>query len=291
MLHENMVNVYVSTTSFIDKDLNSIFELCKLYDLPGIELSKVTDFSYDTLLKGLNVFQFLVHNYFPPPPVPFLLNLTSQDESILAQSRDLCYRAIDLSQELGGNLYAAHAGFGIDIPPSILGNPVEQAQFIEKHGISTHNVYEKLVESTLLLCDYGQSRGVKFLIENHVLSVNNGSVGKSLLPMVDSQDLLQLAIDVNHPNFGILVDMGHLNVSANTLGLNRHKFIDDIAPFIGAFHLSGNNGVHDSHEMFDNSAWFIQRLKDFPDVAITIELDSAPIDSIRRTFELVKGAL
>jgi len=46
---------------------------------------------------------YLIHNYFPPPSKPFVLNLASLDDKLYKQSIDLCINAIKLSKNLGGN--------------------------------------------------------------------------------------------------------------------------------------------------------------------------------------------
>jgi len=148
-------------------------------------------------------------------------------------------------------------------------------------------MYAALLESARILTKYGKERRVRFLIENHVLSAHSGEAGRRLLPMVTAEELSRLARDVNDSNFGILVDVGHLNVSARTLGLDRHRFIDTLAPHIAAFHLSDNDGVTDQHLPFANDAWFLPRLRDVPDATVTLELTNLEIDQMLSVRDLV----
>ena len=76
--------IYVSTTSFESADLGSILAACTTHRIDALELSTVS--GYDPALLGSTAHprRFLVHNYFPPPSKPFLLNLASQDASIHA---------------------------------------------------------------------------------------------------------------------------------------------------------------------------------------------------------------
>jgi hypothetical protein len=125
------LTVYVSTTSFESRDLDVILAACDEHRLDALELSSVD--RYDLSRLGVTDYpsRFLVHNYFPPPAEPFVINLASQDSTLLQRSRAHCRAAIDLSSRLGGAVYAAHAGFTADVSPEILGKPERQAALAE----------------------------------------------------------------------------------------------------------------------------------------------------------------
>jgi sugar phosphate isomerase/epimerase len=229
-----------------------------------------------------------VHNYFPPPEKPFLLNLASQNEENLARSRAHCRAATDLSVQLKGNLYAAHGGFAADLSPDKLGNPLQQATLPADGFPPYERTYATLVESARCLTGYAKERGVRFLIENNVFSSLGGETGRKLVLMVEAEELLHLAQDIHDPNFGLLVDVGHVNVSATALGFDRHRFIDILAPHIVAFHLSDNDGVTDQHLPFGHSAWFLPRLRDFPNATIVIELSNLEIEQVIAVRDTVR---
>lgn len=280
--------VYVSTNSFTSRHLDQILALCCRYRLTALELSEVQ--SYDLALLGSNDYprHYLVHNYFPPPQKPFLLNLASQNEENLGVSRAHCRAAIDLSVQLAGDLYAAHGGFATDLSPDKLGNPLQQAALPADSFASYERTYATLFESVKCLTDYAKERGVRFLIENNGLSSLGGKTGRKILPMLEAKELLRLTEDIHDPNFGLLVDVGHLNVSARALGFDRHQFIDILAPHVVAFHLSDNDGVSDQHLPFSDSAWFLPRLRDFPNATIVIELSNLEIDQIVVVRDIVE---
>ena len=60
--------------------------------------------------------QVMLHNYFPPPKRPFVLNLASNSEEIMETSRALVRDAIRISSEIDCQYYGVHAGFLIDPP-------------------------------------------------------------------------------------------------------------------------------------------------------------------------------
>jgi sugar phosphate isomerase/epimerase len=280
-------DVYVSTNSFETWDLKAILAICGKHRLEALELSTVD--CWDPALLGSTVHpsRFLVHNYFPQPDTPFVLNLASQEADSLEQSRAHCRAAIDLSCRLGGDVYAAHAGYTADLPPDVLGHPERRAALLPERFASYDRAYATLVESAKELSAYARSRGVRFLIENHVLSARAGETGRRLLLMVEARELARLSQDVDDPHFGLLVDVGHLKVSATTLGFDAHAFLDTVAPSTAALHLSDNDGIVDGHRPFGDDAWFLPRLRDFPDATVTIELSRLGVGQIMAVRDTV----
>jgi sugar phosphate isomerase/epimerase len=72
---------------------------------------------YDDLLNDLLELKakynltYRCHNYFPPPPKSFVLNLASLDDDIFQMSMDHAKKALELSESLGADKYGLHAGF------------------------------------------------------------------------------------------------------------------------------------------------------------------------------------
>ena len=55
-----------------------------------------------------------MHNYFPPPKNPFVLNLASSNNKILNLSLKHICKAIKLTSRIGAKYYSFHAGFLVD---------------------------------------------------------------------------------------------------------------------------------------------------------------------------------
>lgn len=272
--------VFVSTTSFQSRDLGTVLSLCEVEAIDALELSALDGWDPAAILDRRFPSRFLVHNYFPPADPPFVLNLASLNPEVLSRSRAHCRAAIDLSQSLGGPVYAAHAGYTADLSPDVLGAPDRQAALPRARIAPRADAYETLVDSARKLTAYARERGVRFLIENHVLPASTGERGAELLLCAHPDELEQLAADVDEPGFGLLVDVGHLHVSATTFALAADACLDRLAPAVAALHLSDNDGTLDSHESFDEHAWFLPKLESFPDATITIELDRADVQVI-----------
>jgi sugar phosphate isomerase/epimerase len=278
--------VYVSTASFRSRDLNTILDTCLAHEIDCLELGDVSSWDLSRLGVDDHPSRFLVHNYFPPPNTPFVLNLASQDREVLEQSRAHCRVAIDLSASLGGVAYAAHAGYTMDIAPDLLGHPERQA-LLSTAMATRDDALQTLVESARSLAEYGRSRGVRFLVENHALAASAGRSGRELLPMAEPKELGALCREVGDFGFGLLLDIGHLKVSAATLGFDAEEVLDELAEDVVALHLSDNDGVTDLHLPFGDEAWFLPRLRDFPEALVTAEIAPSDVDTILRVRDTV----
>jgi len=278
--HSSARPVYVSTNSFQTRDLAAIVSLCAESRFDALELSELVGDDLTPLHGARYPSHVLVHNYFPRATPPFVLNLASRDSVVLKRSREHCRAAIDLSSELGGPVYAAHAGYTAELSPEVLGRPDRQAALPAEAFAPRDVAYATLVESARELARYAHERGMRFLIENHVLAADAGERGFDLLLMVEPSELKELTRDVDEPGFGLLVDVGHLKVSATTRGFDAADALIALSPSIGAFHLSDNDGVVDAHASFGEDAWFLPALAEVPDAAITLELNREPVGRI-----------
>ena len=286
--------ILVSTSSIRAAALPDLVRLARENGLPGLELNVVPDFHpahLESLVADRGSLPVTVHNYFPPPEEPFILNLASLDQEVRDQSLDHCRRAIDLSARLGAGFFSAHAGFTYDLPPSCLGRPVIQAELPMRLFNDPDRCREVMAQSARTLARYGAGQGVRFLIENNVSAAAVGRTGPRLFLGLTAQDLLQLVEEVAHPNFGLLVDVGHLNVSAQALDFNRHEFIDLVGPCISAWHLSRNDGLTDRHEPLRGDEWFLPRLKEVKALGLTLEFSQAGMESISASIDIVGKAL
>ncbi|MBI2156811.1 MAG: TIM barrel protein [Candidatus Rokubacteria bacterium] len=151
--------------------------------------------------------------------------------------------------------------------------------------------YAIFVESVRHLAAYGAGRGVRFLVENNVVApFNLARGGNRWLLMAEAGELLRLARDVASANLGFLVDVGHVNVSARSLGFDRRAFVEAVAGHVAAFHLSDNDGAADDNRPFDTAAWFVPLLREFPGAAVVIEAYRLELAQIRACAAVVEAA-
>ena len=100
---------------------------------------------------------------------------------------------------------------------------------------------------------------------------------------------------------GILLDLGHFNISSNILGFNRHKALDKLVNnFFGRIkeiHISENNGFKDEHLAVKENSWQLEIIKDISsqdinkNIIYCIEARKATEKEILNSVNLVNSIL
>jgi sugar phosphate isomerase/epimerase len=289
-------SLYVSTNCFRDRSPEGILSAAREGGWTHVELSAVraTTTEASALARRLHAegVRVLLHNYFPPPREPFVLNLASRDLDVRRRSRRHCEEALVLSAELDAPFFAAHAGFVADLPPSLLGDPAAQRRFCQEgKGLGfAKEASEIFAESVKGLIDFGRRHGVQFLVENHVAGEDLGAdAARSLLLMLDAEEVGALARQVGADDFGLLLDVGHLRCTSRVVGFSEDEFCRAVSPWVRAFHLSDNDGRRDSHQPFGEGAWFLDVVASLPDAAATLEFDRCSAEELSIASRVVRS--
>ena len=195
--------------------------------------------------------KFQIHNYFPPPKIPFVFNLASLDKETLNLSMEHARKAIRWSVELERPVYSFHAGFLIDFKVKELGTTVK------KRKINDHKKARlSFIDNVNSLANYAAKQGVSLLIENNVLTEKTfKEFNCNPLLMADDKDYLTV-MENTPDNVGLLIDVAHLKVSAQALKFDKIEFLNKSKLWVRGFHLSDNDGTKDSNEMINDNAWF-----------------------------------
>jgi sugar phosphate isomerase/epimerase len=250
-----MSGIYVSTGAFRGERLVEMAEACEGLGV-GLELS--SGVRWHAGLEGEieevigRKGELLVHNYFPPPEKAFVLNLAARDGETLARSMAHVREAIDLSARCGAAFYSVHSGFAMNLGVEDLGKPEAQ---LAKKKVPYPIAYRSFLNSVRNLSDYAKERGVRLLIENNVITREQAG-GESPLLMTEPVEIAGFLRELDDQNVGLLLDVGHAKVSAAALGFEPGRFIEELARWIGAVHLSDNDGVRDNNQAFGEDAWF-----------------------------------
>lgn len=286
------MKIYFSTSSFTSRDITSTLANCQENGLTNIELGSSVLYSDDIIAiihERRHNFNFLVHNYFPPPSEPFVLNLASTDPVIHRQSIDLCRGAIDLCAELGVPFYSVHAGFAFHLTPAMLGDPVAQSRLDPSLLISREKAYEIFVETVRELSQYALRKNIQFLIENNVVTKEFLIRGrKSPLLLADTEEITRFFADVKDSNIGLLLDAGHAKVTATAQGVRPESFFEDLGPYVRALHLSDNDGTRDTHQSFDGNVWFAPFLKDMASLPMVVEVYRMPLEKMLKQRQILE---
>lgn len=211
-------------------------------------------------------FNFLCHNYFLPHQKPFILNLASNDPAIRQRSIEYVKNCVDFASDHGIGLYTVHGGFRVD-PTLDLTFSGEPTPYEEAFALFREAISE--------LSTYAAERSVFLGVENNVVESTNMSEGRNeYLMFCTASEFERLFENIDSCNLGILLDVGHLLVSARTLDYEPSSFTtleDDVL----AFHVHDNDGKRDAHDPVDESSrsvTFIDR--HFGDLSVPIVVES-----------------
>jgi len=218
--------IYISSSCVKHKKIkDSIIELVN-NGYKNIELSGGTEYYegfIDDLLELKEKFNlnYLCHNYFPPPTEHFVLNLTSLNDNIYEKSLAHIYKTIELSKNLGALKYGFHAGFFIDIQVTEIGKKLSRNNLFNKNKSIERfcNAFKEIEK---------QAGEVKLYVENNVYSKSNALTynGERVLMLTEYEEYEELEKKIN---LNLLLDIAHLKVSSQTLGLD---FTDQLTKMI-----------------------------------------------------------
>lgn len=192
-----------------------------------------------------------LHNYFPPPAEPFVLNLASEDDEIAERSVRHVQGALDLCADIGSPYYSVHAGFLIDPVVGQLGAKISTQRIADRVAATAR--FLRRVEQ---LATRAARDGITLMLENNVLSAaNHETFGENPLLMVEPEELVEV-MERTPENVGVLLDVAHLKVSARTLGFDAIAMFDAAGPWIRGYHLSDNDGTADTNDPIRADSWF-----------------------------------
>jgi len=249
------MSIFVSTSC-----LSSIYSYPEILDiyhhlcLDSVELGILSDPHIDIkkLIKKYN-FNYTVHHYFPPPRKPFIINLASQDKNILKKSVRQILSSIDFCSKFDIDLFSFHSGFRVD--------PDMYLRFSQKNIPPYEISFNTFKDSLVTIVDYAEEKNVKIAIENNVLSEYNLIKGQNkFLLMCEVSEFERLFKEILSHKLGVLLDLGHLKVTSNSLGFDKDTFIKKLQSNIYAVHVHENHGRVDEHNCPNKDSWSIEIL-------------------------------
>ena len=290
------MTVYMSSGAFRVRTVRGVMAEAKRLGITHVELSSGLAHEPDlnsAVAEGMTAgLTFLVHNYFPAPADPKVLNLTASAPEDLAWSIEHCRRAIDLSVTIGGDFYSLHSGYAAAIKASMLGRPADQAAAFKDTSIDREKAYQLMIESVRAVADYAAPKGKSLYLENNVISpVYLEKVPVNPLLMTSADEIVRFMTDVDRPNVGFLIDFGHTKVSGTALGFAPLRFMEQVAPYVRALHISDNDGREDQNLPFAKDAWFYPLLKDFRRLPMVIEAYELDDATVRSQLDLLHQAV
>lgn len=289
------MSVYLSTSCYGRVNVSSAILQCQKIAGNFVEISAPHDYqNMDDLKEVLKGFRnkginFALHNYFPSPKEPFVLNMAASDAITYNKTEELIKNAFCLAEYAESPIYGIHAGY---LAKAKAGN---DGHFIfsdeeEKYNTALDNTI-KFVHNIL---EY-KPNNLTFIIENLFPSPKKRhSLNCSYEEIEELMNSLPYEV-------GILLDLGHLNISSNILGFNKYKAIDKLInnffDRIKEVHISENNGIKDEHLAVKKESWQLEILKDFSNqdknknIMYCIEARKATENDIINSVNLVNSIL
>lgn len=277
-----MRKVFVSTSCLKNpKNVIRVLEQYEKAEIKNVELGSIHSHFNIKLLKKFN-FNFLIHNYFPPPKNPFNFNLASSRKIIRDNSLNLAKKAIDLCCEVESPQYTFHAGFTVD--PLKLGRPFPKNKIRSREkSVITY------IESVDNLIDYAKNRGVLIAMEPNVVQKFNLVKGKNELCLfAEYFEIKKILKRFKKNEFGLLLDLGHTAVTANWLNFDKNKFVADCKSRVTVIHISNNNGLKDEHKSLTTKCWQVSKLHLFKKIPIVLETMNLPIIKIKQNIKIAQ---
>ena len=224
------------------------------YDFEKTNIEISFPFHQDDLIdfilleKQTKKLRILIHNYLPFDKHEFVLNLGTLNNEIYFRSLEFAKKAIKLTADLGENLYSLHSPFLFDPDISKLG-----ATFTKYSLYPKNLVLDRFNNSIYELSRFAKEFGVQLLFENNVITRENyDAFGCNPLIFASLQDLHEVLPLFDEHKVGILLDLGHLRVSAETFQFSKEDFVKQCGQRVKGLHLSTNDNYSDQNLMPTN---------------------------------------
>lgn len=288
--------IFISSSAVNGVSIENCLEELINIGIRNIELSGGIRYS-DNILKKLKNYKkelslnFLIHNYFPPSREDFVLNIASLNELTRTKSVNFIKASINLAHDLGVDCYTLHAGYAKELQPAR-----DNAYFIADSSSSINmevakaSMFKSLNEIKVHAIRYKVKIGLENLFPINTMP----EISLLCTPL----DIFQFLDSFAEDDFvGILLDLGHLCISANYFGFNKDEFINKLSRQyqckIFGIHLSGNNGEIDLHSPLAVDSWQLKVAKNFnlEKIPLTIECRKLEANGILHQLQIVENFL
>lgn len=263
--------IYVSTACLSEKNLKQNLKLFNKLNVKNIELTGniLYEKNYKKILQNYKFkhkFNFLIHNYFPIPKKPFMLNLGTENSYLNKKSVDNCLKSIEICNELKLKKFSVHAPFLVNFKTSEAGKKIKERKISSKSKIL--KIFKKNFNLLKKYVDYD----LKLYVENNVLSKENFLNFNKQNPLMltsfkDYDDMRQ------EVNFMPLLDTGHLKVSCKTLKLDFTKEFKNFAKYTDFIQVSDNNSLSDQNKKIKYGSLIYKLLKTLKNKKITYSIE------------------
>jgi sugar phosphate isomerase/epimerase len=245
---------YISSQCSAKKCIRQAGEELASLGFSAIELTGGTSW-YPGILEDLKAaknrlgIDLMVHNYFPPQPKEFVLNLAVKDPIRRAQITAFIKDAVVLSKSYGNSMYGVHPGFRQDVAVE------QEANGFFKAGDPSLTSVEAFYSMLDELNEVAKAESILIAIENLAPRSEDGPFSY-LTSEADIERFLAYVVTKSH--LGALVDFGHIGAASTIFGFDCVRVLDRIFDHpekIFEIHLSENAGPRDAHGVTPLGSW------------------------------------
>jgi sugar phosphate isomerase/epimerase len=277
--------IYVSSACSSEKKIGDAIQDLVYNGFYNIELSGGTEYyeGYEEELLDLkkkHALNLIVHNYFPPHREDFVLNLASLNEEIYRKSLEHTVKSIELAIKLEAEVLGLHAGFFLDLEVKEVGKVV-RGQWLSRKDLAIARFYNAYMQIKKV------AKGIELYIENNVYSLSNFQIYGNNTPfmMCSYEDYARGRKNID---FKLLLDVGHLYVSCNTLNLEFSNELRHLISSSDYIHISDNNGLCDENKKLTKDGRIFKELQryDLSKKVITLEIYE-DMDGLKESYGIV----
>ena len=256
---------FLSTSCFRGEKLFNAIEKCGELSDKKVEIS--APHPYETLDELKKIFKtfvkkdynFVFHNYFPTPKKSFVLNIASSDQDTIKSCGEMCESVIELSPFANSNLYGIHAGYLSKATVAKDGNfKFDDLEPNYKNSLKNATTFVNSIHAKF------KNKNINLVIENLFPSISRRS------SLFCSLDEIKEFMSLIPKDVGLLLDLGHLNISSNLLEFDKNIFLEKFLDLFGhrllEVHISENNGVKDEHLAVRKNSWQLKAIKNIYEV-------------------------
>lgn len=282
--------IFVSSSCIKKHSIAKVIQQLAENGIRNIELSGGTDY-YDSIERDLAVLkrkynlQYACHAYFPPPETHFVVNLASCNDWIYQQSINHYIHCIEMLKRIDCKILSIHAGFLIEIGTDEIGNKLSNKVIYDEN-----KAYDRFCSAYEHIADLCIENGIVFFLENNVLSLENYTEFdyNNYLMMTDYTSIIRMKKQID---FNLLLDLGHLHVSSNTLGLSYAEECKKLENHIKWLHISENNGISDEHKPLKSDGEIMSEFGKMNCQNINITLETiGSIEEILSSIVMIENA-
>jgi len=301
-----MNNIFVSTACLKgDKSYDRVLNEFVNNGIKNIELTGVHPYIENNILEKLiknyieQGVKFTFHNYFPPPKKPIVLNYLTKNPKLKLECQNIIKEAINLAKKTGVKTYAFHPGYYREAE-------INKKGYFDFFGNERQNfdygfeVFKKDFVNFYKALNIDENQNDVCLGFENLFPNPDGTNDSFMCDFKEISKVFDHAKKENI-NLKLLIDLGHLAISANLLKFDRLEFLQKVLNNYGdkifEVHISENDCVRDLHNRINANSWQLDALKlfkklnNFHKIIFTYESRGMIISEIKNDLNLIKENL